>query len=57
MVSVFEVTTYVNGCPFNHWLEEFKDGALANFGDVANKRKRQSSCRCMEKLSRSFVIA
>ena len=40
MVSVFEVRKYENDGPFNHWLEEFEDGVLANFGDVANKRKK-----------------
>ena len=40
MVSVFNVERYNDDQPFSQWLEDFEDGVLANFGEVADRRKK-----------------
>ena len=57
MVSVFEVQKYDNNCPFNLWLEEFEDGVLANFGDVANKRKKAILMQVCGEAVKKFVLS
>ena len=57
MVSVFEVTTYVNDCPFNHWLEEFKDGALANFWGCSEQEKKAILMQVYGEAVKKFVLS
>ena len=57
MVSVFEVQKYDNNCPFNLWLEEFEDGVLANFGDVANKRRKAILMQVCGEAVKKFVLS
>ena len=57
MVSVFEVRKYDNNCPFNLWLEEFEESVLANFGDVANKRKKAILMQVCGEAVKKFVLS